>query len=79
MVLGVGVVAAGTGASVTRGWWIWVSATVHLVKLDGRPCKAMADQLTTASKTRLLHRAGALRAGDLDAAERAERLHLGLS
>jgi mRNA interferase MazF len=50
-----------------------------LVQLDGRPCKAMADQLTTASKTRLLRRAGELRAGDLEAVERAVRLQLGLN
>lgn len=50
-----------------------------LVQLDGRPCKAMADQLTTASKTRLLRRAGELRAGDLEAVDRAVRLQLGLN
>ena len=49
-----------------------------LVRLAGHPCKAMADQLTTASKTRLLHRAGELQAGDMDAVERAVRLQLGL-
>ena len=49
-----------------------------LVQMDGHPCKSMADPLTTASKTRLLRRAGALRVGDLKAVERAVRLQLGL-
>ncbi len=48
------------------------------VQLGGERRKAMADQLTTASKQRLVHRAGALTADDLAAVERAVRVQLGL-
>lgn len=46
------------------------------VSLGHEPCKAMADQLTTASKRRLVRRAGALSADDLEAVERAVRIQL---
>lgn len=48
------------------------------VELNGEQRKAMADQLTTASKQRLLRRAGALSAVDLEAVERAIRVQLSL-
>lgn len=48
------------------------------VTVDGRRSKAMADQLTTASKARLRNRFGALSAADLAAVERAVRTQLGL-
>jgi mRNA interferase MazF len=48
------------------------------VSLNGQPRKAMADQLTTASKKRLLGRAGVLSQQDVDAVERAIRTQLGL-
>jgi len=49
-----------------------------LVSLNGRSCKAMADQLTTASKKRLSNRAGVLSETDLAAVEGAIRLQLSL-
>ena len=49
------------------------------VRLDGGTRKAMADQLTTASKERLVRRIGALSVTDIGAIERAVRVQLGLS
>jgi mRNA interferase MazF len=49
------------------------------VTVDGRRSKAMADQLTTASKSRLRSRFGSLSLEDLAAVERAVRVHLGLA
>jgi mRNA interferase MazF len=48
------------------------------VALDGQRRKAMADQITTASKRRLLRRLGALGNEDIDALNRIVRLQLGL-
>lgn len=48
------------------------------VLLDGEQRKAMADQLTTASKQRLGTRIGSLSPADLDAVERAVRVQLSL-
>ena len=48
------------------------------VQLEGETRKAMADQLTTASKQRLVRRIGALSATDLGAVERAVRVQLSL-
>ena len=48
------------------------------VSLNGQPRKAVADQLTTASKQRLLGRAGVLSQQDVEAVERAIRTQLGL-
>ena len=48
------------------------------ITLNGEPRKAMADQITTASKRRLHRRLGKLGPGDLDAIGRAVRLHLAL-
>ncbi len=50
-----------------------------LVTLRGKQHKAMADQLTTVSKTRLDNRVGRLSEGDLKAVEQAIRVQLGLS
>src|SRR5262245_50819149 len=50
-----------------------------LVTLQGQQSKAMADQLTTVSKTRLLSRIGRLAARDMRQVERAVRVQLGLS
>ncbi len=50
-----------------------------LLTLNGEARKAMADQLTTASKLRLQRRAGQVSAADLAAVERAVRVQLGLS
>lgn len=49
------------------------------VTLNGEQRKALADQLTTASKERLIRRAGALSRADLDAVERAIRVQLALT
>jgi mRNA interferase MazF len=49
------------------------------VMLEGEQRKAMTDQLTTASKQRLIRRAGVLSKADLQAIEQAIRVQLGLS
>lgn len=49
-----------------------------LVTVGNRQSKAMADQLTTASKQRLINRAGTLSGSDLLAVETAVRIQLGL-
>lgn len=49
------------------------------VQLDGEQRKAMADQLTTASRARFAGKIGVLSAEDLAAVERVVRLQLGLS
>ena len=48
------------------------------VLINGRPSKAMADQLTTVSKQRLYGQLGALTHDDMRKVERAVRLQLGL-
>jgi len=48
------------------------------VTLSGRQCKAMADQIVTASKARLLRRIDLLSANDMAAVEGAIRVQLGL-
>ena len=48
------------------------------VTLRGKPHKAMADQLTTASKKRLRNRVGRLSKRDLEAVDRVLRIQLGL-
>ena len=50
-----------------------------LVTLQGQQSKAMADQLTTVSKTRLRSRIGRLSARDMQQVEWAVRVQLGLS
>jgi len=49
-----------------------------LVELQGRQGKAMADQVTTAAKSRLIRPAGRLSPADLAAVDRALALQLGL-
>jgi len=49
------------------------------VLLGGEQRKAMADQLTTASKQRLLGQAGVLSSADMAAVERAIRVQLSLA
>jgi mRNA interferase MazF len=49
-----------------------------LVDLNGRPHKALADQIRTVAKERLTERIGDLTGPDLLAVERALRLQLGL-
>jgi mRNA interferase MazF len=48
------------------------------IALNGEPRKAMADQITTADKARLLRRIGALNAPDMAAVVRVIRAHLAL-
>jgi mRNA interferase MazF len=49
-----------------------------IVVVRRKKSKAMADQLTTASKIRLLNRMGRLSRADLSAVEQAVRIQLGL-
>ena len=49
------------------------------VTLNGRPNKAMADQLTTVSKVRLTKLAGRWTSSDIRRVEHAIRVQLGLS
>ena len=48
------------------------------ITLDGLQCKAMADQISTASKKRLLRRMGTIGPDELAGVERAVRVQLGL-
>jgi mRNA interferase MazF len=48
-----------------------------VVMLNDRPNKAMADQLTTVSKQRLINQAGKLTHGDMRKVEHAVRVQLG--
>jgi mRNA interferase MazF len=50
-----------------------------LITLKGKPNKAMADQLTTVSKLRLMDRIGKLSKMDMEKVEDATMLQLGLS
>jgi mRNA interferase MazF len=49
-----------------------------IVMLDGEKAKAMADQLTTASKERLTSQLSSLSSEDVKAVERAIKIQLGL-
>ncbi len=49
-----------------------------LVAFRGRQAKAMADQIATVSKQRLLNLAGSLSASDMEKVERAVKTQLGL-
>lgn len=49
------------------------------VMLGDKPCKAMADQLSTASKQRMVRREESLSAEDMASVELALRVQLGLS
>jgi mRNA interferase MazF len=49
------------------------------VLLNGEQRKATADQLTTATKQRLIQKAGELSVADIEAVERAIRVQLRLS
>jgi mRNA interferase MazF len=48
------------------------------VTLNGQPRKAIADQLTTVSKLRLVDRMGSISPGDLRQIEQAIKVQLGL-
>ena len=49
-----------------------------LLRINGRPCKAMADQLTTADKARLRNRIGRVRRDEMKAIDAAVRTQLAL-
>jgi mRNA interferase MazF len=49
-----------------------------IVMIDGKESKAMADQLTTASKERLTSQLGTLSSKDVKAIERAIKIQLGM-
>jgi mRNA interferase MazF len=61
----------------TRSGRVYPSEAV--VEVDGRRSKAAADQVTTASKARLLRPLGRLTPRDMAAVDRALALQLGLS
>jgi mRNA interferase MazF len=48
------------------------------VIVDGKESKAMADQLTTASKKRLINQLGTLSSEDMKAIERVIKIQLGI-
>jgi mRNA interferase MazF len=49
------------------------------VSVDGKPSKAMADQVTTAAKQRLKRRLGALSRADVRAIETVLKIQLGMT
>jgi mRNA interferase MazF len=49
-----------------------------IVVVDGQESKAMADQLTTASKQRLVDKLGVVSEADLKSIERAVKIQLGM-
>ena len=49
------------------------------VTVNGKQSKAMADQLTTASKERFINQTGRISASDMERVEQAIRIQLGLS
>ena len=49
-----------------------------IVVINGRPHKAMADQLTSVSKERITAFFGKLSAGDIESLDATLRFHLGL-
>ncbi|MGC2258246.1 MAG: type II toxin-antitoxin system PemK/MazF family toxin [Candidatus Sulfotelmatobacter sp.] len=55
-----------------------VYAGQTMVTLNGEPRKAMADQLTTASKKRLRSKLGEISTNDIASVERAILLHLAI-
>jgi len=55
-----------------------VYAGQAMVTVNGEPRKAMADQLTTASKKRLRSKLGTVSTSDMGSVERAILLHLGI-
>jgi mRNA interferase MazF len=46
--------------------------------VDGKESKAMADQLTTASKERLVNKLGTISVEDMKAIERVVKIQLGI-
>lgn len=48
------------------------------VQFEGKQGKALADQLTTVSKLRLINKAGSISKADVEQVERAIKIQLGL-
>jgi len=48
------------------------------VQFEGKQGKALADQLTTVSKLRLINKAGSISKADIEQVERAIKIQLGL-
>jgi mRNA interferase MazF len=48
------------------------------VQFEGKQGKALADQLTTVSKLRLINKAGSISRADVEQVERAIKIQLGL-
>ena len=49
-----------------------------IIKIDGKPCKAMADQLTTVSIQRFTRKIGELKEDELKSVEKIIKMQLGL-
>ncbi|WP_309738417.1 MULTISPECIES: type II toxin-antitoxin system PemK/MazF family toxin [unclassified Chamaesiphon] len=49
-----------------------------IVTIDGKESKAMADQLTTASKDRLVNKLGTISVDDMKSIERIVKIQLGM-
>jgi mRNA interferase MazF len=80
-------IVSNNGANATLNRLVFVPLTSQvakvypgqaLVTLNGEPRKAMADQITTASKQRLRTKMGQLANSDVAAVEAAILLHLGI-
>jgi mRNA interferase MazF len=56
-----------------------VYASQAIVTVRGKRSKAMADQLTTSSKTRFRNQAGRLSKGDMDLVEQCIKIQLALN
>jgi mRNA interferase MazF len=81
------IVVSNNGANMALNRLIVVPVTSQIAKVyagqamvtvNGEPRKAMADQLTTASKKRLRSKLGTLSTTDIASVERAILLHLGI-
>lgn len=81
------IVVSNNGANMALNRLIVVPVTSQIAKVyagqamvtvNGEPRKAMADQLTTASKERLRSKLGTLSTADIASVERAILLHLGI-
>jgi mRNA interferase MazF len=81
------IVVSNNGANMALNRFIVVPLTSQIAKVyagqamvtvNGEPRKAMADQLTTASKERLRSKLGTVSTSDMASVERAILLHLGI-
>jgi mRNA interferase MazF len=81
------IIVSNNGANMALNRLIVVPLTSQIAKIyagqamvtvNGEPRKAMADQLTTASKERLRAKLGEVSTSDIASVERAILLHLGI-